>query len=57
MDVHLGFGGGGYSTPRRIRTERDDPIIFHTAYGDDAFKRQGVALGNVQILQKRCWMH
>lgn len=52
MDVNLGYGGSGYSAARSIRTERDDPIIFHTAYGDETFRLQSLALGNVQILQK-----
>lgn len=52
MDVDLGLGGSGYNAACSIRSERDDPIIFYTAYSDDEFPAQSLQLNNVQILHK-----
>jgi len=52
MDVNLAAGGSGLDAARAIRLQRDVPIIFYTAYGDQAFRDQAAALRHTQVVQK-----
>jgi DNA-binding response OmpR family regulator len=52
MDVNLGSGGSGLEAAESIRRRHGLPIIFYTAYNDDAFRDRVATLENVQILQK-----
>jgi CheY-like chemotaxis protein len=52
MDVNLGPGGSGLDAASSIRQQLRVPIIFYTAYGDQAFRARVSLLENVQVLQK-----
>jgi CheY-like chemotaxis protein len=52
MDVNLEAGGSGLDAARAIRLQRDVPIIFYTAYGDQGFRDQAAALRHTQVVQK-----
>jgi CheY-like chemotaxis protein len=52
MDVNLQAGGSGLEAARAIRVQRDVPIIFYTAYGDQGFRDQVLELRHTQVVQK-----
>ena len=52
MDVNLQAGGSGLEAARAIRVQRDVPIIFYTAYGDQGFRDQVAELRHTQVVQK-----
>src|SRR4051812_25225057 len=52
MDVNLEAGGSGLDAARAIRLQRDVPIIFYTAYGDQGFRDEAAALRHTQVVQK-----
>ena len=52
MDVTLGKGMDGISTAAQLKRERDVPIIFLSAYSDDATLARAAEIAPVRYLKK-----